>query len=940
MNLLKRVLSAEFNHYKTLFMKNILIGVLLLCSLVSFSQKPDSVKTESWKSIYRASSTKINDLVNTKLDVRFDYSKSWMYAKVWITLHPHFYPADSLTLDAKCMNINEVSIVKGSKSFPLKYRYDSLNLYITLDKTYKAGENYTVFINYTAKPNEIKRKGSAAISGGKGLYFINSLGKDKKKPTQIWTQGETESNSGWVPTIDKPNQRQTDEISMTVPDKYQTLSNGLLVSHKKNNDGTRTDTWRMNLPHAPYLMMMAVGEYSIIKDSYKGKEVSYYVEKEYAPVARKIFGYTPEMIDFYSKITGVDYPWPKYSQVVARDYISGAMENTTATLHSESAQQDARQLVDENRWEDVISHELFHQWFGDYVTCESWSNITLNESFADLSEILWLEHKHGKDAAAEHNFNGLLNYLRGGNDKKDLVRFYYNDREDVFDLISYQKGGRILNMLRYCVGDSAFFKSLNLYLRTRKFNSAEAQDLRLAFEDVTGQDLNWFWNQWYYGSGHPKLDINYNYDTDGKTARVFIKQTQAGKIFKLPIAIDVYEGTEKKRYKVWAEHQADTFVFHTVSKPNLINVDGDKILLCEKTEHKTLDNYIFQYKNAALYLDRREAIDFAARNQGDDHIALDFMKTALKDNYFGLRIYVLQKLNLIDDSVKKSVGPLIADMAENDPKSLVRAGAIEALGRYKSMTYKPLFLKSMNDSSYSIAGKALVALGAIDTAAALDKAKSLSGLHVRGALSDAVTNVLFSYSNENDFDSLANRFDELSFGNEKFMILQPFANFLKRIKDPVKFTKGIDMIVRFRDTIPQQYRPQIDPYFNGMILNGIAASKESKGMTEQADYVKSKLPGKAKAKVTVEVPSESLQKYTGSYDYDGTTVQVTLKDDKTLFLNIPEQPEMELTPVSKAKFGIKYMESYSIEFTVTDKDEVTEFVFKSPGGEIKAPKKK
>jgi Aminopeptidase N len=863
-----------------------------------------------------------------------------MYGKVWITLHPHFYPADSLTLDAKCMNINEVSIVKGSKSFPLKYRYDSLNLYITLDKTYKAGENYTVFINYTAKPNEIKRKGSAAISGGKGLYFINSLGKDKKKPTQIWTQGETESNSGWVPTIDKPNQRQTDEISMTVPDKYQTLSNGLLVSHKKNNDGTRTDTWRMNLPHAPYLMMMAVGEYSIIKDSYKGKEVSYYVEKEYAPVARKIFGYTPEMIDFYSKITGVDYPWPKYSQVVARDYISGAMENTTATLHGESAQQDARQLVDENRWEDVISHELFHQWFGDYVTCESWSNITLNESFADLSEILWLEHKHGKDAAAEHNFNGLLNYLRGGNDKKDLVRFYYNDREDVFDLISYQKGGRILNMLRYCVGDSAFFKSLNLYLRTRKFNSAEAQDLRLAFEDVTGQDLNWFWNQWYYGSGHPKLDINYNYDTDGKTARVFIKQTQAGKIFKLPIAIDVYEGTEKKRYKVWVEHQADTFVFHTVSKPDLINVDGDKILLCEKTEHKTLDNYIFQYKNAALYLDRREAIDFAARNQGDDHIALDFMKTALKDNYFGLRIYVLQKLNLIDDSVKKSVGPLIADMAENDPKSLVRAGAIEALGRYKSMTYKPLFLKSMNDSSYSIAGKALVALGAIDTAAALDKAKSLSGLHVRGALSDAVTNVLFSYSNENDFDSLANRFDELSFGNEKFMILQPFANFLKRIKDPVKFTKGIDMIVRFRDTIPQQYRPQIDPYFNGMILNGIAASKESKGMTEQADYVKSKLPGKAKAKVTVEVPSESLQKYTGSYDYDGTTVQVTLKDDKTLFLNIPEQPEMELTPVSKGKFGIKYMESYSIEFTVNDKDEVTEFVFKSPGGEEKATKKK
>ena len=228
------------------------------------------------------------------------------------------------------------------------------------------------------------------------------------------------------------------------------------------------------------------------------------------------------------------------------------------------------------------------------------------------------------------------------------------------------------------------FKSFKLYLTTRKLNSAEAHDLRLAFEEVTGQDLNWFWNQWYYGSGHPKLDINYDYDIPGKTSKVIIKQTQTGKIFKLPIAIDLYQGTDKKRYNVWLEHQVDTFAFPTVSKPELINVDGDKILLCEKSEQKTLDNYIFQYKNAGLYLDRREAIDFAARNQTDDHKALDFLKTALKDKYYGLRLYTLQKLNIENDSVKKSIEPLLADMAANDPKSVVRAGAIEALGKYKN----------------------------------------------------------------------------------------------------------------------------------------------------------------------------------------------------------------------------------------------------------------
>ncbi|HKK42585.1 MAG TPA: hypothetical protein VJ963_09270, partial [Bacteroidales bacterium] len=254
-------------------MKKILTGALLLISIVSFSQKADSVKWERWQSIYRASATKVNDLVNTKLEVSFDFAKSWMYGKEWVTLHPHFYPVDTLTLDAKKMSIKEVAVVKKNKNIPLKYTYDGMKLHIMLDKTYRGGEDYTLYINYIAKPNDMKNGGSSAITDDKGLYFINPLGEEKDKPTQIWTQGETESNSVWVPTIDKPDQKTTDEISMTVPDKYVTLSNGLLIKSKKHKDGTRTDTWLMDLPHAPYLMMMAVGEYSIIKDKYEGKDV-------------------------------------------------------------------------------------------------------------------------------------------------------------------------------------------------------------------------------------------------------------------------------------------------------------------------------------------------------------------------------------------------------------------------------------------------------------------------------------------------------------------------------------------------------------------------------------------------------------------------------------------------------------------------------------------
>jgi aminopeptidase N len=822
-------------------MKKTIFALFLILSSVCYSQQADNKKADAWKTIYRATSTRINDLVNTRLDVNFDFTKSWMYGKAWITLKPHFYPTDSLTLDAKRMEIKELSVVKDDRHIPLKYRYDSLKLYITLDKTYNGGESYTVYIDYISKPDEIRAKGSAAISGAKGLYFVNPLGKDKNKPTQVWTQGETESNSAWVPTIDKPNQKTTDEISMTVPAKFQTLSNGLLVKQKKHSDGTRTDTWKMDLPHAPYLMMMAAGEYTIIKDKYKNKEVSYYVEKEYVPVARKIYGLTPEMIGFYSKITGVDYPWQKYSQIAVRDYVSGAMENTTATVHGESAQQDARQLVDGNSWEDVISHELFHMWFGDYVTTESWSNLSLNESFADLSETLWQEYKHGKDAGDEHNFQSMQNYLYSNSGKKDLIRFYYRSREDMFDAVSYQKGGRILNMLRNYIGDDAFDKSMNLYLTTYKFKSAEAQELRLAFEEVTGQDLNWFWNQWFYGSGHPVLNISYDYDQASRSAKVFVKQTQPDKIFKLPVAIDVYQGNGKKRYNVWLENKADTFAFPADSRPDLINVDGDKILLCTKTDNKTIDNFLFQYKNAGLYLDRREAIDFAVKHQKDDPKAFELLKNAINDRYERLRLYAIQGLNINDDSIKKCVEPILENLAEKNPSPQMKAVAIQMLGRYKNKAYRDLFLKSISDSSYSVAGSSLVALGLIDSTAALDKARLFSSQHVKGSLSRAVDNTLYIYASENDFDSLAIKFDKLPFGNNKFNLLQPFANYLKKIKDPDKFRRGIDIIVSFRDTIPAEYRQQIVPYFNSMILNGIASSRQKAGMADQAEYVKSKM---------------------------------------------------------------------------------------------------
>ncbi|HEY4150817.1 MAG TPA: M1 family metallopeptidase [Chitinophagaceae bacterium] len=813
------------------------------------AQTSTSGSDTAW-SIYRATATRINDLVHTKLEVRFDYAKSWMYGKAWITLKPHFYATDSLSLDAKGMEISKVALVKGGSNTPLKYTYDGMILTIDLGHNYKGGEEYTVYIDYISKPNDLKVKGSAAITDAKGLYFINPKGEEKDKPTQIWTQGETEANSVWFPTIDKPNQRCTDEIIMTVPDKYVTLSNGLLVSQKKNGDGTRTDDWKMDLPHAPYLFFMGVGDYTIIKDSYKGKEVAYYVEKQYAPVARRIFGLTPEMMAFYVRITGVEFAWAKYDQIVGRDYVSGAMENTTATLHQESAEQDARELVDGNSWEEVIAHELFHQWFGDLVTTESWSNITLNESFANYSETLWDEYKHGKDAGDAQNFNDMQGYLQSHSESKDLVRFHYSDKEDVFDKVSYEKGGRILHMLRNYLGDSAFFKALNLYLVTNKFKSAEAQNLRLAMEEISGRDLNWFFNQWYYGNGNPKVEIGYSYDDAAGKVTVNIKQTQPGdEVFKLPFAIDVYSGGEKKRYPVWMEGREQSYTFPYSKHPDLVNVDGDKVMLWVKKDDKTLENYIYQYKYAGKYLDRREAIDFAADKQ-DDPKAVDFLKLAVKDPYFGLRNYALDKLDMKKTTVKTQLEPVLADIAKNDKKSIVRAAAIGLLAQYSKEEYKPLFVKAISDSSYSVAGEGLEALAILDANAALAQAKTLTKQPMKGKLAATVTALLIEGATEDDFDVVAYDFSQLPVSDAKFDALQPFADFLGRVSNTEKFKKGVDIIVDFRESIPATYKAQTSPYINNLVLRGIAskkgtAAKSNPALQEQVDYVTLKMTAPA-----------------------------------------------------------------------------------------------
>ncbi len=721
-------------------MKKIFIAALFLGAIfnsnVAFAQTETSGRTVP----YRATHTKTTELKHTKLKVGFDYQKEQMNGEEWLTASPFFYATNELVLDAKGMLIHEVALDKNGSKSPLKFDYKNDVLKITLDKTYQKNQDYTVYIKYTARPNEVKQEGSAAISDAKGLYFINPQGKDPDKPTQIWTQGETESSSAWFPTIDKSNQKTTEEIYMTVPDKYVTLSNGILKDSQKESGNMRTDHWVMDKRHSTYLFFMGVGDYAIVKDKWRNIPVDYYIEKEYEPYAKQIYGNTPEMIEFFSKKLGYDYPWAKYAQISGRDYVSGAMENTTATLHGSDILQKPGQLIDENKWEDTIAHELFHHWFGDLVTAESWSNLTVNESFANYSEYLWNEYKYGKDQADYHQMEDVNHYIHNPGDfKKDLVRFNYASREDVFDLVTYQKGGGILHMLRNYLGDDAFFAGMNDYLKTYEYGNAEAHQLRLSFEKASGKDLNWFFNQWYFGSGHPKLTYTSTYEPVKKQVTVVINQSQ-DQPFEFPLTIDVYDNGKPVRQKVWVDAKAkNTFTFDASKNPDLININADGILVADVTETKTPEQSLLQFLGSKEYKSKAIALGNIKEDAGKNPAGIKLLAAALKDPFFRIREQALEQIDLSIPEQAKALTADVEKLAANDPKTLVQAAAISALAKTKNAKYSPIYEKGMTAVSNAVKGASLAGIADLDPNKA---AAAIATIDLDGASEELMSKLL------------------------------------------------------------------------------------------------------------------------------------------------------------------------------------------------------
>ena len=665
---------------------------------------------------YQASATRTMDLLHMDLDLRFDWKSQQVIGKAKLRLTPYFYPQKIVVLDAQDFEFGRVAWMHKGQLETLSYRYDNQEIQIYLPEEASVGDTVELEVNYVAFPEKNSGEGSAAITDTKGFYFIDPLDTIPGKPTMLWTQGETQHSSKWFPTIDRPNERMTHDIWLTVPDSMVSVSNGRLLKQESMANGMRKDHWKMDLPHAPYLVAIAVGDFAKVTASHGDLPLGYYVEKGFEKGAAKVFASTPEMISYFEKRLGVPFPWQKYDQIVVRDFVSGAMENTTASIFMEELLLDEREALD-SEWDYIIAHELFHQWFGDLVTAESWSNLTLNEAFANYSEYLWNEKRYGQDQADLKLVVEKEGYLAEADaEPKELIRFNYADAEDLFDAHSYNKGGLVLHMLRRELGDAAFFKGLNLYLTQHAFQAVEAHDLRLAMERVSGRDLNWFFNQWFFAKGHPELKVEVDYSKPENLLLRFsqVQDLNETPVFQLPITISWYEGEVRKTKIVQVTKAEQELVLENGSPVSLVYVNEGQEILMKGNQVLTNTQYLRQFKESQLGVARYAALDSLVSRDAAEELGI-VLPLALEDSFAAIRERGLSLLQG-GDQWKEVLGELeekIYRLAEEDPQNKVRASALEVLTEWNPSGYRGAFTRLARDPSYLVAGAALMGLARV-----------------------------------------------------------------------------------------------------------------------------------------------------------------------------------------------------------------------------------
>lgn len=652
------------------------------------------------------------DILHADISLALNWAKHECNGVETLYVKPYFYPVDSVVLDAKGMILHEISMMDQShQSIAHLVTYNQDKIAIALEHQFTRDDTIQIIIKYTARPDYIAHEKGKAIQDNKGLYFINTLQKEPNKPIQCWTQGEPEATSCWLPTIDRMDEKFTSTLTLQVRSDLTTLSNGKKVS--STIDATsKIEKWVNELPMPAYLLMFVVGEFEIFHDTTSTYPVAYYLEKQYAPFAQQIFKYTPEMIDFFESKLGVPYPWAKYDQIVVRDYVSGAMENTSATLHGDFVQKNSRELVDDTN-DDIIAHELFHQWFGDLVTANSWSQLVLQEGFATFGEQLWITYKYGKDAGIEKKRARNERYVKYVKNNEDLplVHANYRHPDDMFSIITYQKGASVINLLRTKIGDEAFYKGLQQYLQQFQFGNADIRDFQKVMEQVSGLNLSQFFTTWFLQGGHPIVDVHYYYNDTTKLLEVSVLQNQTTPAMQFPLTFLVKHGTKTKTYTFEIDKRKEIFYVRALDPENstmpYVTVDPEGDFVGELHQHTSLGQQLYTYQFATTYLEKYQSLQSLAGFQMQSDTVFNVLLSAINDINPNIRLHALRLINWSRPTAFTQAKDLLLYMAEKDPSADVRAAVIKLIAQQKDPLQMSVLQHALQDSSYTVVAEAV-----------------------------------------------------------------------------------------------------------------------------------------------------------------------------------------------------------------------------------------
>ncbi len=678
------------------------------------------------------------DITWVTIDVTPDFEERTIRGVTTIRFAPISRLLTELKLDA--IDLNVASVVSDARI--AGYTTTDKSIAITFRPPLLPGEEHSVTIVYDAEPRQ-------------GLYFRTPAMGYPPTDVHLFTQGESHDAPHWFPNFDYPNERFSSEVICRVAPEMTVVSNGRLVSERIDpKTGLKAVHWLQEKPHVNYLIALAAGHFEKLESQYKDIPLGFYTPPSQFAQAANSFEGTADMIAFYEQEIGIPYPWNKYDQVVVADFVAGGMENTTLTILTDGTLfTDASENIRTSQ--DLIAHELVHQWFGDYVTCKDWSHLWLNEGFATYYEALYDSHRNGRDALLYGLYNSARQILRHDTDAEPIVTRRYKHADDQFDYRCYAKAGWVLHMLRSELGEALYRRIIRTYVERHALGVAVTEDLRSIVEELSGRSFDRFFDQWLYHSGYPELKVSYEWLEEDKLAKISVEQTHkpgehGTAVFHLPGKVRFWRKGQPTDRDMEIDSVRHDFYFALAAEPNVVCFDPDLTLLAKVTFEKPREMLYAQLENTSDVVGRRRAID-ALKEKKDKKTIARLKDTLNRDPFHGVRldassalqeIHTDEAFKALADSMdqndarvrlrvvedlgrfyRSEVLSLMQSVLAREQNPEVLAAAIRATGRYTGPQTREVIDRYLRSTSYrnELAGAAIAALRTFDDASYVDE---------------------------------------------------------------------------------------------------------------------------------------------------------------------------------------------------------------------------